>query len=311
MKFFKRNLPLLATIIVFVLMVVAGSLRYPNFLSFQVFFNLLKDNAYLGITAVGMTFVILSGGIDLSVGAVIGLSGVLTAKLIESAHLHPLLAVAIVLLVGTVFGSGMGTVISKFDLPPFLVTLAGMFLARGAAFLISLESISITNPLFMKIALIKWALPALFLIVLVKGLFLLHLRPFGRNVLAIGGNESSALLMGLPVARTKIAIYALSGLCSALAGVAFSVYTTSGDATAGTLNELDAIAAVVIGGTLLTGGVGGLVGTFFGVLLLGLIQTAITFEGTLSSWWAKIAIGVLLLLFILLQRLAQGRRAPA
>jgi len=216
--------------------------------------------------------------------------------------MHPAAAIAIGLSLGVFLGAMMGYVISAFDLPPFLVTLAGMFLTRGLALIVSAETVSIDHPWYDKISGAKLALPTIFLVILAIGLYIAHLRPFGRAVYAIGGNESSATLMGLPVGKTKLKVYALSGFCSAFAGVMYTLYMSSGDANAARGLELDAIAAVVIGGTLLTGGVGSLVGTLFGVLILGVIQTSINFQGTLSSWWTKIVIGILLLLFILLQK---------
>ena len=147
------------------------------------------------------------------------------------------------------------------------------------------------------------------LVVVAIGLYVLHLTSFGRTVYAIGGNQQSALLMGLPVARTKVAVYTISGFCSALGGILLSFYMLSGSGSLAVGMELDAIAAVVIGGTLLTGGSGYLLGSVLGVLVLGLIKTLITFEGTLSSWWTKIVIGLLLLAFILLQRLVFHRQA--
>ena len=203
----------------------------------------------------------------------------------------------------------MGWVIARFSLPPFLVTLAGMFLARGLGFVVSVESISLNDGFFVKASGLPWVLPGLFIGALVVGGSVLAGRPLGRNVYAVGGNESSAQLMGLPVAHTKVVVYAISAFCATLAGIAFALYTSAGNASAGVGLELDAISAVVIGGTLLTGGVGSVVGTFLGVLLLGVIQTAISFDGTLSSWWTKIVSGVLLMVFILLQRLFQGRTA--
>ncbi len=143
---------------------------------------------------------------------------------------------------------------------------------------------------------------------MVIALYLAHYTRFGRSVYAIGGSEQSALLMGLPVARTQILVYTLSGFCSALAGVVFTFYMLSGYGLHAVGMELDTIAAVVIGGTLLTGGVGFVIGTFFGVLIQGVIQTIISFEGTLSSWWTKIVIALLLFFFILLQRLFSSRR---
>lgn len=304
----KKHLTLIATIVVFVLMFAAASLKFKGFFSFDVFLNLLRDNAFLGVAAIGMTFVILSGGIDLSVGGMVGFTSILVAFLITKLHLHPALAIGASLCVGAALGGCMGYVISAFDLPAFLVTLAGMFLTRGLALIVSQATLSIDNPWYDKLSSAKTALPTIFLAVLAVGIYVAHYRPFGRAVYAVGGSEASARLMGLPVAQTKLRVYALSGFCAALAGVLYTFYMSSGDANAARGLELDAIAAVVIGGTLLTGGVGSLVGTLFGVLILGVIQTAITFQGTLSSWWVKIVIGVLLLVFILLQKAFQFRR---
>ncbi len=306
-----QQLPLFATAAVFVVLYAIAAFRYPGFFSARVLANFFTDNAVLGIVAVGMTFVILGGGIDLSVGGMIGLSSILLARLIETSHLSALLAAMLLIVLGAGFGAAMGALIQFFALPPFLVTLGGMFFARGLGFVIALQSISISNPTYAQLA--EWRLPLwgkiglpltaiVFILVFVLGLFLAHGTRFGRNVYALGGNENSALLMGLPVAATKIGIYSLSGALSALAGVVFTLYTFSGNPTAGNGLELDAIAAVVIGGTLLTGGVGYMAGTLLGVLIFGVIQTALTFEGTLSSWWTRIAIGGLLLIFILLQK---------
>lgn len=305
----RTQIPLLATLAVLVAFYAAASLRYPSFLSWAVFVNLLKDNSFLGLCAVGMTFVILGGGIDLSVGAMIGFTSILVARLAERG-VHPLLAVALALGLGTGFGSGMGALVRFAALPPFMVTLAGMFLLRGLGLVVSLETITIHHPVYDAVSdFTGFPVTAIvFLAVLAGAIYLAHYTPFGRAVYAMGGNEASAVLMGLPVGRTKVCLYALSGFCAALAGVTYTFYTSSGNATAGTMLELDAIAAVVIGGTLLSGGVGTMFGTLVGVLILGVIQTIITFEGTLSSWWTKIAVGVLLLAFILLQRLLQRDR---
>ena len=146
---------------------------------------------------------------------------------------------------------------------------------------------------------------------LLVALFVAHCTPFGRSVYAVGGSEDSAVLMGLPVRRTLIGVYTLSGFCSALAGVVFTFYMLSGYGLHAVGMELDAIAAVVIGGTLLTGGVGYVAGTLFGVLMLGIIQTLISFDGTLSSWWTRIVVGVLLFAFCLLQRLLSRRSGKA
>ena len=299
-----RNLPSLVTLSVFVLLYAACAVQFPFMASGRVAGNLLTDNAFLGVLAVGMTVVILSGGIDLSVGAVVAFVGVLLALLIGGG-VDPFLAFAIALAAGTLYGALIGAAIHWLQAPPFIVTLAAMFLARGACFLLTTDSIPITHPVYgdlasggLGLSISAWAMLAAF----AAGIVLLRLTRFGADVHAIGGDARAAELMGVRVGRTTVMIYAFSGLCAALGGILFSVYTQSAHSLAGVGLELDAIAAVVIGGTLLTGGYGGLLGSFFGVLILGLIQTYITFTGTLSSWWAKIATGVLLFLFIAMQR---------
>jgi galactofuranose transport system permease protein len=226
--------------------------------------------------------------------------------------------IPLVLLMGTAFGAFMGFLIERFRLQPFIVTLAGMFLARGLCYLISIDSISIANESYAQISQMRiplWAdaslsiSAAIAIVVLLAAVFIAHCTPFGRAVYAVGGSEQSAALMGLPVRGTLIGVYTLSGFCSALAGVIFTFYMLSGYGLHAVGLELDAIAAVVIGGTLLTGGVGYVAGTLFGVLMLGIIQTLIAFDGTLSSWWTRIVVGVLLLVFCLLQRVLT-RRTP-
>ena len=293
------------------LLFLAASLRYPNFLSLGVVVNLIDDNAFLGIAAVGMTFVILTGGIDLSVGSMIGFVSILSAILVERLHLHPALVFLIVIAIGSVFGALMGFLIAYFDIAPFLVTLAGMFFIRGLALTLSQESIPLKHPLFkwflsLSISIGQTALPPtglIFLLVVALGIYVATLTRFGRTIYAIGGNMLSAHLMGLKVKATLVRVYLLSGFLSAVAGFIYSVYTSSGNSTAAMGAELDVISAVVIGGTLLTGGRGNVFGTLVGVFILGLIQTIITFEGTLSSWWTRIAIGILLFLFVGLQQI--------
>lgn len=311
----KQNAPMLATAGVFFLIYAAASARYNGFFTARVFVNFLADNAFLGVAAVGMTFVILSKGIDLSVGSMVGLTSIVIASLVTRAHWHPGLAIVFALAGGGLLGSAMGMLIRYYALPPFLVTLAGMFFARGLGFVISVESIPITHQSVARLS--EFRLPLLggmslpltavvFLAVATAAIAVSRWTKFGRAVYAIGGNEEAAGLMGLPVGATKLKVYALSGFCSALAGVIYALYSLSGNANAGVGLELDAIAAVVIGGTLLSGGVGNVFGTVIGVLIFGVIQTAITFEGTLSSWWTKIFVGTLLFGFIALQRALVG-----
>ncbi len=307
----QKNIPLLATIAVFFIIYAIGGFMYSGFFSLRVFVNLFIDNAFVGIIAIGMTFVIISGEIDLSVGSVVAFVGVLLATLVHDHAVHPMLAILICLTFGAVFGCCMGCLVHFFQLPSFLVTLVGMFLARGLAFLLSLNSIPIKHPFFadladfgLQVTRKVWvpSVAMLFVAVFALGVYLSHFTKFGRNSYAIGGNQQSAVLMGLPVGKTKILIFTFNSFLCALAGVVYSLYTMSGYPLACVGLELDVIAAVVIGGTLLSGGVGYVEGTLIGVLILGLIQTFITFQGTLSSWWTKIVIGILLFVFILLQR---------
>ena len=292
----KRNLPLMITIGVFVLGYFYCLTQFPGFASTRVICNILTDNAFLGIIAVGMTFVILSGGIDLSVGSVIAFTGVFLAKVIGDFGLSPLLAFPLVLVMGCAFGAFMGLLIDALKIPAFIITLAGMFFLRGVSYLVSEESIPINHPIYDTLSSLAWKIPGggrlsamglLMLAVVVIGIFLAHRTRFGNQVYAIGGNATSANLMGISTRSTTIRIYMLSTGLATLAGVGV---------------ELDAIASVVIGGTLLSGGVGTVLGTLFGVAIQGLIQTYINFDGTLSSWWTKIAIGILLFIFIALQR---------
>jgi simple sugar transport system permease protein len=315
----RRLLPLSVTVLLFIGMAVFGALRYPGFLSLQVFLNLLIDNAFLCVVAVGMTFVILSGGIDLSVGAVVALTTMVSAALLN-AGFNPWAAMITVLALGAAFGALQGFLIQRFGLAPFIVTLAGMFFARGCCYLISTESIPIGNATYTAIAQARIPVgfggsltvgAAIAVAVVLAGMRLAHATEFGRTVHAIGGGESSARLMGLAVGRTRIAVYLLSGLAAALGGIIMTFYMLSGYSLHAVGLELDAIAAVVIGGTLLTGGVGYVAGTLFGVLILGIIQTLIAFDGTLSTWWTRIVVGALLLLFCLLQRLFEAHSRKA
>ncbi|MCU6432595.1 sugar ABC transporter permease YjfF [Undibacterium sp. Jales W-56] len=308
----------LVTVVLLILMLALGGVAYPGFLSLQVLCNLLIDNAYLLVIAVGMGFVILAGGIDLSVGSVMALTTMLAAWLLQVWHWPASMVIVCVLVFGTAFGALMGAMIHYFKLQAFIVTLAGMFLARGLCYLISINSITIDNPFFA--AMSHTQLPvfdafvspgvAIALTVLSLAIFIAHFTAFGRTVYAIGGNEQSALMMGLPVGRAKLMIYAASGFCAALAGVLFSFYMLSGYALHAQGAELDAIAAVVIGGTLLSGGIGYIAGALSGVLVLGTIQTLIAFDGSLSSWWTKIVIGALLFVFCLVQRIIGMRVQP-
>ncbi|MGR3369974.1 MAG: galactofuranose ABC transporter, permease protein YjfF [Sagittula sp.] len=307
----STHLPLLVTLATFVLAYALCAAAYPAMLSTRVMSNLLTDNAFLGIAAVGMTFVILSGGIDLSIGSVIAFTGVFLAVVLRDTTMHPLVAFVLVLCITTGFGAAMGATIHYLEMPPFIVTLAGMFLARGAAYVLSTESVPITHEFYDTLQGLYWKAPGggrfrliggVMVLTFIVGIIVAHRTRFGQNVYALGGGEQAARLMGVPQALTTVGIYATSGCLAGLSGIVFSLYTSAGYSLATVGVELDAIAAVVIGGTLLTGGYGFVGGTFFGILIMGLIQTYIVFDGTLSSWWTKIVIGGLLFAFILLQK---------
>ena len=300
------------TVGVFVLLFAVCAVQFPFILSGRVAGNLLSDSAFLGVLALGMTVVIISGGIDLSMGSVLAFVSVLLAVLIQEQGVDPYLAFGLAIVAATSFGALIGATIHALRAPAFIVTLAGMFLARGACFLLTSDSVPVNEPTYVAIANAALPLPGggrltlsaiIMLIALAATALMLSRTRFGATVYALGGDPKAAALMGVRTGRTTVLIYAFSGFMAALAGILFSIYTQSGYPLAAVGIELDAIAAVVIGGTLLSGGYGGVIGTLFGVLILGLIQLYITLEGTLSSWWAKIATGGLLFLFIIVQRI--------
>ncbi len=310
-KLDRKYLPLTVTILMFLFAFVAASLRYKGFGTPQVFFNMLIDNSFIIISAIGVTFVLISGNMDLSMGAMIAFISMVSAALTERLGWSPATTIPAVLLLGTLMGAGMGSIVTYFKVPPFIATLAGMFLARGLCFVISTEAININNPFYKSVALFQIPLPgntfvsinvAIMLVMVALGMYLAHYTRFGRTVYAMGGSERSALLMGLPVNRTKVLVYTFNGFCSAVAGVTYSFYMLSGYGFNANGFELDIISSAVIGGTLLTGGYGYVIGTVFGVLIQGIIQNIITFDGSLNSWWTRIVVGLLTLFFIVMQR---------
>jgi galactofuranose transport system permease protein len=320
---YRRFVPVATTMTLFALFYLYGAWANDSMRDPQVFLNMLRAAPFLLISAVGMTFVILSGGIDLSVGGVVALTTVVSAALLRDSGLDPWLIMAIVLVIGMVFGLTMGFFITYLQVQPFIATLAGLWVARGLCFFISDNAIPIRNRLYEVLAGTKLLIPGLADPVAKTGDFvtipvvfelgfvalamvIAHLTGFGRTVYAIGGSEGSARLMGLPVNRTKLAVYTLNGFCSALAGIALSIDVGSGHGLYATGMELTVIGAVVIGGTLLTGGVGYVFGTMFGVLTIGVIQTLIQFNGSLSSWWTPIVVGALTLVFIGIQSFLAG-----
>jgi simple sugar transport system permease protein len=308
-------IPVFAALVILVAMLLGAQGYFGNFLTPRLLSSLLLDNAYLVILAVGMTFVILTSGIDLSVGAVMAFTGMMGASLL-SQGLPTVVVVPVMLVLGAAFGLAVGIMVQYFDVQPFIASLAAMFAARGLAFMVSLKSIKVTDPaiLWLQSTRIQaqpgsWYITPtgiIAILVVVVGALVLAYTRFGRTVYAVGGNEQSARLMGLPVTRTKLLVYVIAGVCSGLAGVVFTAYTGSSYPLNGIGTELDTIAAVVIGGTLLTGGSGYVVGSLIGVLVYGTIKTTINFLGVDQSW-TRITIGSLLLVFVVVQRVIVAR----
>ncbi len=305
--------PVLAAVALLIIMFAASQAYFGRFVTPGVLSSLLVDNAYLIVLAAGMTFVILSGGIDLSVGAVMAFTGVLAASLLSigvpSAVVIPLMIAA-----GAVFGVIIGVLVQYFNVQPFIASLVGMFLARGLCYVLAPRAIKVSDEWVLGLQSTKlggggWYITATVIIalaVVVVAAWVLGYTRFGRTVYAVGGSEQSARLMGLPVARTKVLVYVISGALAGVAGLLFTSYTAAGYSLNGIGTELDTIAAVVIGGTLLTGGSGYVVGSLVGVLVYGVIRTAISFMGVDQSW-TRITIGVLLLAFVVVQRLIVSR----
>jgi len=303
---------------VFLLIYFIGGRLYPDMQKAQVFFNFFINDASLLLVSIGMTLVILTGGIDLSVGGVIALISTASAALLRSG-VSPYIVLPLMIVMGIALGTLMGWIIQVLKVQPFIATLMGLYLARGLAYIISLTSVTIKDKFYMKLALTPIYIPFIPKayvypttlvgpIMLLVAIYLLFFTRFGRTVYAIGSNEQSALLMGLPVRRTKILVYAFSGLCSALGGIVFSISLLAGYGQFATGMELDSIASVVIGGTALTGGVGNVIGTLFGVLIHSTIVSILQFNGTLSSWWTRIGVGVLTLVAIGVQSVVYIRR---
>ena len=324
-KLDSSNFLLFVTVCLFILMYVLGIIIYHDagFGRTQIFLNMFVDNAGLLIAASGMTMVMITGGIDISVGSVIGLVCMILSYSMEKMGFNAFASIGIVLLFGVVFGAFQGWLISYMELQPFIITLAGLFGCRGLTAIISSEQIAITvNKGFLDFAGKYIYLPAFLgyhnrkgvliapfihpsviiaLITVAVIFYVLKYTRFGRNLYAIGGNEQSALLMGINVKKTKFIAYMVEGFLASLAGFVFCLNTTSGFVEQARGFEMEAISSAVIGGTMLTGGVGSVIGTIFGVLIKATIETLIRCQGTLSSWWNKIVLSVILCFFIVLQ----------
>jgi simple sugar transport system permease protein len=322
LKFNSNSFLLMITIVLFLVMYAAGMMVFNDkgFAKPQMFLNLFISNAGLIVIGCGMTLVMITGGIDISVGSVTALVCMSAAYGMEKQGYSAYAAVGISLLIGLLFGLVQGYLVAYLEIQPFIVTLAGMFFGRGLTAVISTEMISIKNELFLKWANYKIYMPfgsynkkgiyqpayiyptviiALLVVLIIT--IVLKYSKFGRKLYAIGGSQQSALMMGLNIRSTKLKAYVLAGLIAGLGGFLFSLNSCAGFVEQAKGMEMDAIAAAVIGGTLLSGGVGTVIGTLFGVLIKGTITSLITTQGTLSSWWVRITLSLLLCFFIVLQ----------
>lgn len=323
-KINNNNVLLLITVALFIVMYAAGCIVYSGkgFTHLQTFLNILISNAGLICITCGMTCVMLTGGIDISVGSLVAMDCMILAVGIEQWGWGSPALMVFVLVVGIVFGLVQGYCVAYLEIQPFIVTMAGMFFARGMTAMICTQQVSIvSDPFFVKLSSLKITLPfggymnrkgvmqmpylrvtvIVALIVVVAIFLMLRYTRFGRSLYAVGGNQQSATLMGLDVKRTKLKAYVLSSFLTSIGGICYCLNTMCGTTTQATGLEMDAISSAVIGGTLLTGGVGNVIGSFFGVLINGTISTLVKTNGKLISSWANIVTAILLCFFILLQ----------
>lgn len=313
--------PTIASVIIFVGMIVYGEIAYGRIVQASTLSNLLINNAHLIVLAVALTFVILTGGIDLSVGSVIAVSSV-AGVMLSNAGWNPLVVIVLMIVIGGLFGLVSGVLIRYFNVQPFIATLAMMFLGRGLASLLSTkpEQLPADSPIRLiseKIKIIDGPkvndlviTPAVMIaiVVVLVAFFVLHRTRTGRTVYAIGGSENSALLMGLPVPRTKVLVYVISGSLAGLAAVLYTARLGTAQNITGIGWELDAIAAAVIGGTVLTGAYGYVLGSVVGALVLGLMTVLITRDGGIPPEMTTIITGGILLVFVLLQRVVTRKK---
>lgn len=294
-----------------VLLSVILSILSPHFLTTENLLSIALQTAIIAIIALGQIYVIISGGIDLSVGSIVALSGVVTAQLLVSG-VNPILAILVGVLAGTLLGFINGFIIAKGNLPPFIVTLGMMGVARGLSLVMTdglpISSLPESFTVLGNGTLLGIPIPVIFLIIAASiAAFILSKTIFGRYVYSIGSNEEAARLSGINVNTNKIMIYAICGLMSGLAGVLMSARLVSAQPSAGTGYELDAIAAVVIGGASLVGGVGTVGGTIIGAFIMGVLRNGLNLLNV-SPFWQQIAIGVIIVLAVYIDQVRRKKQ---
>jgi simple sugar transport system permease protein len=322
-RFYGNNFLVLITLGLFIAIYVVGMIVYrnKNFGSLNSFFDMLNSNPGLIVIAAGMSMVMISGGIDISVGSQVAMYCMMFAFFLERQQANTYVMIVVVLATGLLFGLVQGVLVAYFKIQPFIVTLAGMFFARGMTAVISPQTIDITNRDFMALATFKITFPfggytnaagvyqkpfiylsvVLAILALIAVWIIMTWTKFGRSVYAVGGNEQSALLMGLNTKRTKLMVYTFMGLLTAFGGFLFCLFSTGGAVEKAQGFEIQALASSVIGGALLTGGVGNILGSFIGVLVQTTITKFINFNGTLANGWSSIVLAAIMSFFIILQ----------
>lgn len=300
----------LGMVIILVLLSVGMAIFAPHFLETSNMLNIFKQVSITAILAAGMTLVILTGGIDLSVGSTVALSGVISV-MITNAGVNPLIAMLAGAAIGLVAGAINGYLTAVPKLPSFIVTLGSMTYLRGLALVISGGyPLVLTNETFKffgagKILGIPTPIYIMTLVYIIM-FFVLKYTMFGRHVYAVGGNEEAARLTGIKVERTLIKVYSISGLLAGIAGVVLAGRLFSGQPTAGNMAELDAIAAVILGGTSFVGGFGRIQGTIIGVLIIAVLNNGLTLLNV-DSYWQKVIMGGVIVVAVLLDRI-RGRK---
>ncbi len=325
-KMNSNSMLLLITMFLFAAMYAAGCIVYADkgFAYLQTFLNILINNSGLICVTCGMTCVMLTGSIDISVGALIAMDCMFLAVGIEYWGMSAPVLMLLVLLIGVVFGLVQGLCVGYLGIQPFIVTMAGMFFARGMTAMISTQQVTIkSSEFFVNLANLKFAIPfdigaylnkngklmvpylrlpvIIAIAVLVITFLVLRYTKFGRSLYAVGGNQQSAALMGLNVKRTRMKAFVLSSVLCSVGGICYCLNTMAGTTTQAFGLEMDAISSAVIGGTLLTGGVGNVIGSFFGVLINGTISSLVKTNGKLVSSWSNVVTALLLCFFIMLQ----------
>ena len=323
------NLLLTITIAVFFLLYIGAMVFLRSgFLKPQTFFNILNANAALIILACGMSLVLITGGIDISVGGVTALVSMCCAVYLDYKGGNVFMAVVIAILIGLAFGAFQGALVAYLDIQPFIVTLAGMFFARGMTTIVNTSPFNVENEAFVALKMTRVNVPGLgsvnklgkyvpayveigvlvALLVVIVMFVLLRWMKLGRNFYAVGGNKQSALMLGINVKRTKFLSHLICGLLAGIGGFVYFLHVGSGSPSHASGAEMDAIASSIIGGTMLTGGVGNVLGTFFGVLSLNTIQNIVSSVGFDEAWWTGITKAVMLCLFLVVQSVVMSVR---